>query len=384
MRNLAAVGLLAASMVVPLLSCGDDGVVEPPGVDSLAVTTLTLGDTLDADGYQLIVDGAVSQIGMNETRTFEDLATGEHSIELDGVAVNCAVSQPNPRTVSVRDDAATQVVFDVDCVASLFAPILFDDKDLEGSDVYVMDADGQNPVNLTGDRPSYNGYPSFSPGSTHIAFQSLRDGNEEIYVMDADGQNPVRLTDNPARDLIPRWSPDGTRIAFMSNRDGDFEIYVMDFDGQNTVQLTDNTDWDGWPSWAPDSERIVFTTSRHGNLDIYSMGANGSNPERLTTSSYRDDYPSVSPDGTKVAFSSDRHGSTDLFVMDADGRNVIRLTDDFRWEINPCWTPLGRQIVYQRVFTIYVVQAHGSHPVRLTENTTHYRHSACSPADFQP
>ena len=47
-----------------------------------------------------------------------------------------------------------------------------------------------------------------------IAFASNRDGhfiNREIYVMDADGDNPRRLTNNDFNDWYPSWSPDGER-----------------------------------------------------------------------------------------------------------------------------------------------------------------------------
>ena len=53
-----------------------------------------------------------------------------------------------------------------------------------------------------------------SPDGTRIAFSSIRDRNLEIYVMDADGGNPVNLTRDPAADRGPAWSPDGQRIAF--------------------------------------------------------------------------------------------------------------------------------------------------------------------------
>ncbi len=38
-----------------------------------------------------------------------------------------------------------------------------------------------------------------------IAFLSRRDGNAEIYVMDADGGNPQNLTNNPQNDGQPAW-----------------------------------------------------------------------------------------------------------------------------------------------------------------------------------
>ena len=47
--------------------------------------------------------------------------------------------------------------------------------------------------------------PSWSPDGTKIAFSSKRDGNWEIYVMDASGQNQVNLTNNPARDITATW-----------------------------------------------------------------------------------------------------------------------------------------------------------------------------------
>ena len=72
-------------------------------------------------------------------------------------------------------------------------------------------------------------HPSWSSDGTKIVFSSDSSGNEEIWLIDAQGGNPVQLTSNDARDFDPEFSPDGNSIAFASDMDSpDFsEIYVM-------------------------------------------------------------------------------------------------------------------------------------------------------------
>jgi len=84
----------------------------------LVVTAQTSGDDLDPDGYVVTVDGSQSQaIGINGLVTFRDLAVGNRSVELTGVAGNCGVSGQNPRTVTVSDGGTAQTTFQVSCGA---------------------------------------------------------------------------------------------------------------------------------------------------------------------------------------------------------------------------------------------------------------------------
>ena len=69
-----------------------------------------------------------------------------------------------------------------------------------------MDVSSQKVTRLT-QSPARDYLPAWSPGGTKIVFASNRDGNEDIYVMNADGTNPVNLTNHPSVDGSPSWSP---------------------------------------------------------------------------------------------------------------------------------------------------------------------------------
>ena len=59
--------------------------------------------------------------------------------------------------------------------------------------------------------------PEFSSKDTaeaKITFASNRDDNYEVYIMDADGSNPLNLTNRSDTDDFPSWSPDGSQNCF--------------------------------------------------------------------------------------------------------------------------------------------------------------------------
>jgi TolB protein len=135
------------------------------------------------------------------------------------------------------------------------------------SDILATDvATRQTTVLVTG---GVNTYPAWSPDMKHLAFRRiLGESNSEIFIADADGANPRNLTNNPAFDGWPAWSPDGARIAFASNRRANYQVFVMDADGGN-VQLAANTNGRATaPRWSPDGRTLYFTDCRNVDYGV--------------------------------------------------------------------------------------------------------------------
>jgi dipeptidyl aminopeptidase/acylaminoacyl peptidase len=121
-----------------------------------------------------------------------------------------------------------------------------------------MNADGGDQTRLLNDQPfdSYSDEPAWSPDGARIAFTRGRDISDqlipdEIYLMNADGSSPENLTKTKAPaeyEQSPAWSPDGLRIAFARASD----INVMNADGSAIVNITNTIDSDEFdPSWQP-------------------------------------------------------------------------------------------------------------------------------------
>ena len=135
--------------------------------------------------------------------------------------------------------------------------ILFTSDPNDGSgpsEIFAMSADGSGAHALTTNGGASSA--SWAPDGTKIAYQAPAGADlPHIFVMNADGSNPVNLTGTEDIFFSPSWSPDGTRILFHTARlDSalDSQIYVMEADGSNPTALTEQPGTiDRHPSWQP-------------------------------------------------------------------------------------------------------------------------------------
>jgi Tol biopolymer transport system component len=242
-------------------------------------------------------------------------------------------------------------------------------------EVYLMDAEdrdgvpeGDNLTRLTGDVEGmqHNFQAAFSADGKKVVFVGAWNGTNtnEIYLtdfVDADGTDPARLltesvrqlTNNALIERFPAISPDGARIAFSRRvAGGTDDIWVMNADGTEQTNLTNDAANDLYPNFSPDGTRIVFSSNRRtpdGTVDseIYVMNADGSDPVALTNNGVLDESPVFSPDGKRIAFTSTRNGNTtgeinnkEIWLMDADGSNPVRLTNNSVEDSKPDWGPV--------------------------------------------
>ena len=209
-----------------------------------------------------------------------------------------------------------------------------------------MGVDGSRVSRLTRSQ-AFDGQPSWSPDGTQIAFTSMRQDDLDIWVMNADGTNPQDLTPkSPAVDDTPTWSPDGRWIAFTSWRTGNAQINVISPDGKQTIDLSQNKFDDQLPAWSPDGKRVAFVSDRDGPRAIYLADFTTTglkNPQRLTFSGW-DDQPVWSPDGQSIAFVSPRPSREAVYVVPAKGGMPRALEDETMHVRSVAWGNISASI----------------------------------------
>ena len=157
-------------------------------------------------------------------------------------------------------------------------------RELLDPDIWRYQADGGiEPLIVSSHAVDDN--PQFSPDGSKIAFESARSGEiQEIWVAQADGSKPVQMTNHVGRQQgTPRWSPDGRWIGFDSKgQDGHWSIYIMESTGSTPRRITSESVDESMPFWSRDGKWLYFRSIRTGRSEIWRIPFAGGPQEQVT------------------------------------------------------------------------------------------------------
>ena len=215
------------------------------------------------------------------------------------------------------------------------------------------------------------------PDTSKIVFAKGRIGEKtrDIYLMNLDGSEQVNLTNHRADDISPVWSPTGEHILFASDREhkawGTWDLYLMNPDGSNVRKVFDKSARRNDPTWSPDGKQIAYSYGEIGNNLLYIGTINDKTEERVAIGH----TAAWSPDGTEIVYRSgalDKPRRFSLLKIPTKRQTFFPFPKEPKWVRYPTWSPLGDKLAFswynvpedergdQRLETIYIVNRDGT------------------------
>ena len=202
----------------------------------------------------------------------------------------------------------------------------------------------------------------------------------QVWLCNADGSNPIQLTKGDKNSSNPKWSPDGKWIAFTSSRDSKNNLYVLPVGGGEAEKVTDVKTSVGEYDWSHDGKMIAFTMAdaaadkeekdKKAKNDWYYMDeeikqnrlyvlwlnakdtAGKYVQKKLTKENYNVNAFDWSPDGNQIVYS---HGKSpevndnvysDISIIDIESLKIKSIAATGAGETTPLFSPDGKMIAY--------------------------------------
>jgi len=228
------------------------------------------------------------------------------------------------------------------------------EKNTKPKQIYLVPLEGGTPRKIADSAER----PRWSPDSKNIAFVSDRGGSSQIWIMDADGANPTQITNLATEADGVLYSHDGKNLVFTSDvypecgADDTCNRQKLEAEKNNKVKAhtADTLLYRHWTAWegARRGHLLVVPVAGGKVVDL-TPGNRGVPPFSLGGS---DDY-AVSPDGAEICYvmiSDDVPAistNSDLYVAPMTGGPSKKITVNPAADNSPQYSPDGKYIAYR-------------------------------------
>src|SRR5688572_1080101 len=229
-------------------------------------------------------------------------------------------------------------------------------------DIYIIPVTGGTAQLLRGGH-AFEVQPRFSPDGKKILFTSDAGGGDNIWYMNRDGSNAIQITKESFRLLNnPAWSPDGEYIVakkhFTSTRSlGAGEMWLFHTSGGSGLQLTarknDQQDVNE-PCVSPDGRYVYFSEDMYpGGSFQYNKDPNNQifvirrfdrekgKTETVTGGPGGAARPQLSRDGKLLAFIKRVRTKSVLYIRNLDTGEEWPVYDQLSKDQQEAWTVFG-------------------------------------------
>ncbi len=218
-------------------------------------------------------------------------------------------------------------------------------------------------------------YPALRTGALHLTVLLLLGASTHA----AEPARIQRITNDGYFKQRPSFSPDGRSVVFARHKGATIFLFVRDLKTGKERRLTKREFPEYDAVFSPNGKELVFALDKaspnQGDIEVYRIGIEGKPLTAVAVTEGKlshEESPCWSPGAKMIAFTSTRHGNQELYVAQADGKNPRRLTSDPAIDAHPAWSPDGHTIAFATNrwgdLELALIDVDGSNLRRLTNS----------------